>query len=234
LFSLTLYYIFDQEILKLILYFMKIGDKLFGLFGAVLLSTGLYSCSNGDELNSVDQTNSVEQTNSSELKNVATNSAFEFESETMDLVENFYGGNYTIVTEEYITNEEDESFHISTIESDGIERGYIIKVLSENKVVFADKNEESKTLTYFDMSFSESLMELDYSHADDTPDDNYTTYSKPGRFLGFNFGKFFGHSKRYGDNTYEIEPGSCYRQCVDTYVVLGFEFQNGNWGPCNC
>lgn len=202
--------------------FLKLG-------GFIFLAT-LLSCSTDNE--------SPQHTNSNEVGiNNTTNSAksvFQFETETMNFVDSFYGGNYTIINEEYHTNEEDESFHISTIESGGIERGYIIKVLSENKVVFADKNEETKILTYFDMSFSESTMELDYSHADDTPDDNYTTYSKPGRFLGFNFRKFLGFSKRYGDDTYEIEPGSCYRQCVDTFVILGFEFQNGNWGPCSC
>nr|WP_297308228.1 hypothetical protein [uncultured Flavobacterium sp.] len=53
------------------------------------------------------------------------------------------------------------------------------------------------------------------------------------KFLGFNFGKFWGHSKKYGNGPiYGIEPGSSYQNCVETYVILGLEFQNGKWGPC--
>ncbi|GEM_PF-1758987 len=205
---------------------MKKNKTFLTYLGAALLFSSLYSCSSEEGIDTSNSSNSTE--------NVLAKSAYNYEEETNNFIENFYDGNYEIVNEETIISEE-VKFHVSSLISNGVVRGYIIKDDSQNKVVFADKNEDSKILTYFDMSFPEHMMELDYSHIDEseTNSDN-TVYSKPGSFLGFNFRKFFGHSRRSGSNTYEIEPGSCYRNCVDTYVILGLEFQNGSWGPCPC
>lgn len=207
---------------------MKKNKTFLTYLGAALLFSGLYSCSSEEGIETSNSSNSTEATN------MHAKSAYKYEVETMNFVKNFYSGSFEIVNEETIIAE-GTKFHVSTLQSNGVIRGYIIKDDSQNKVAFADKNEDNKILTYFDMSFPEHKMELDYGHIDESEtNNNNTVYSKPGSFLGFNFGKFFGHSKRSGKNTYEIEPGSCYRNCVNTYVVLGLEFQNGSWGPCPC
>jgi len=75
---------------------------------------------------------------------------------------------------------------------------------------------------------------LDISEINDDESNQHTSYGKPGKWLGFNFKKFFRHSSRCGDKKYSLEPGSCYTNCVDTYVILGFAFQNGNYSPSPC
>lgn len=149
-----------------------------------------------------------------------------FKSETLQFVSSFYNGNYKIVGDE-VYHTDDEKYVITKISSDNIERGYIVEFTSEKKVVFVDKNETTKKLTYYDLSFTNDAVEFDFNDNIADDDDKVATW----KFLGFNFKKFFGRYKTYGPE-FSLEPGSCYRNVTERIVILGLEYGYVRCEPC--
>nr|WP_297308229.1 hypothetical protein [uncultured Flavobacterium sp.] len=135
---------------------MKRMKFTLGILSLALLSTTFFvSCNNEDEATPQQENNNI--------TNLARGSV-RYQSETQEFVKYFYNNDYKILKEETITNEDKETFIVSTIESKGIERGFLVTIVNENKVVFADKDDSSKTLTHFDLSQAEPLQKLDFSN----------------------------------------------------------------------
>src|SRR5690606_31899159 len=175
------------------------------LFGSCIMLTSCETNSDNDIVN--------HETNKSYNR---VNVSFKYEQETLNFIESYYNGNYkfNVEVEKIVEN---DTLLITEIITDNGNQAYLIKSMSENKSVFVEQNDMLKKILYFDLSMDSKEFTLDISEINDDESNQHTTYGKPGKWLGFNFKKFFGHSSRCGDKKYSLEPGSCYTNCVDTY-----------------
>lgn len=189
-----------------------------GVLGAVLLTTGLYSCSNDSETVGITQSEKVTLN--------AKDSGLKYEVETMNFVNEFYNGKYSFVETEIIKDDFD-SYEVKKIMSNGSASGYLIKIVSENKLVFADKNERTKKVTYFDGDLG-GVFVGDFS--DENKGDDYTTTAW--KFLGFTK-KFIGGGKSCGPERDQIGTG-CIKNCKKTFSILFMEFSYGDVSVEGC
>src|SRR5690554_3364426 len=192
---------------------MKLFNKtIFSIFGMALLATGFVACSSDDNA-------TTENLDESQITTMSVNS--KYERETMNFINDFYKGSYVITSTEKIIDDSGEEYEVTKIAKDGIESGQLVKILSENKVVFVDKNERTQKLTAFDLDFSNEGVVIDLKKEDYRTTNGWT-------FKWFkNFGKkFIGSSDdECSDNTYSLEPGSCYHNCYETYYIAGFRLE---------
>src|SRR5690606_33635777 len=125
---------------------MKLFKKvIFSIFGMALIATGFVACSSDDNA-------TTENVDESQKTTMSVNS--KYERETMNFINDFYKGSYVITSTEKIIDDSGEEYEVTKIAKDGIESGQLVKILSENKVVFVDKNERTQKLTAFDLDFS--------------------------------------------------------------------------------
>ncbi len=200
----------------------KIKYLALGLITTTVLTIGLSSCDND---------NTTLENNSDEKSVIsAKNTQLKYAEETDTFINTFYnGGDYEIVNTEII-NDDYDSYEVKYIMYNGNVRGHLITIISENKVIFADKNNETKIMTLFDGDFGEAISadfsEISTIEIEDLPegDDNMQTFGW--RFKGIG-GKFFGPGKDCGPEREQIGLG-CTKSCEDTYSILFLKFGKGN------
>lgn len=120
-----------------------------------------------------------------------------------------------------------DSYEVKKIMSNGTTSGYLIKIVSENKLVFADKNERTKKVTYFDGDLG-GVFVGDFSN--ENKGDDYTTTAW--KFLGFTK-KFIGGGKSCGPERDQIGTG-CIKNCKKTFSILFMEFSYGDLSVEGC
>lgn len=197
------------------------------VLGVAVLATSFIACSSDD---------SSTETTDTQKNTKSISSAFRYENETMTFINEFYKGDYIITSTEMMVDDSGERYEVTKISKDGIESGHLVKVLAENKIVFADKNEQTQKLTVFDLDFSNESVNFDL---DDN--DNYKTVNGGRKrwrignpFNGGWFKRFWGSGENdCNGDVFSIEPGSCYQSCRETYYILGVKLEsNMDVYPC--
>lgn len=172
------------------------------MLGMAILATGFVACSSDDGTT----TENVEESQTTTMS--VKSSSLKYERETMNFIDEFYKGNYVMLSTETITDDSGEEYEVTKISKDGIESEHLVKVLSENKMVFADKNDRTGKLTAFDLDFSQEGVTFDFEDEKDyrTVKGKKWGISRP-LFKGW-FKKIWGSGDdECQDDNFSIEPG---------------------------